>query len=142
MKTKSTDELFDTLLKADHIDTYLKADSGNLIDRSISSLLTTILEKKGLVKSDVIHKTEMSEVMGYQIFSGVRKPSRDSLISICIAMQLTLDEAQEVLKHAGFGQLYPRNVRDSILIHGIHKKQTVPQINEVLFDHGEKTLNQ
>lgn len=142
MKTKSTDELLDTLKKADSIDTYLTADSRNFIDRSVSALLTTILEKKELVKSDVIHKTEMSEVMGYQIFSGVRKPSRDSLISICIAMQLELEEAQELLKHAGFALLYPRNIRDSILIHGICKKQTVPQINEVLFDHGEKTLNQ
>lgn len=142
MKTKSTDELLDTLIKADNIDTYLTADSEHFIDRTIAALLTTILEKKGLVKSEVIHKTEMSEVMGYQIFSGVRKPSRDSLISICIAMQLELEEVQELLKYAGFGLLYPRSIRDSILIHGICKKQTIPQINMILFDHSEKTLNQ
>lgn len=79
--------------------------------------------------------------MGYQIFSGVRNPSRDSLIAICIAMRLELAEAQNLLKYAGFGQLYARNVRDSVLIHGICKKLTVPQINELLFDRSEKTLN-
>ena len=142
MKTKSTDELLDALVKTDDIDAYLKGNSESLTDRALSSLLTTILENKGLVKSDVIHKTEMSEVMGYQIFSGVRKPSRDSLISICIAMQLELPEVQDLLKYAGFGMLYPRSVRDSVLIHGICRGLTVPQINELLFDRGEKTLNQ
>ena len=142
MKTKSTGELLDSLMKSDDIDAYLEGNRADFTNRTLSALLTTILENKGLVKSDVIHKTEMSEVMGYQIFSGVRKPSRDSLISICIAMQLELSEVQDLLKYAGFGLLYPRNVRDSVLIHGICKKLTVPQINELLFDRNEKTLNQ
>ena len=84
---KSTKELMDELIKAHNISDYLKANSEYMISSELPTYLSNILEKKGLVKSAVIRKSELSEVMGYQIFSGVRKPSRDSLICICTAMK-------------------------------------------------------
>ena len=80
--------------------------------------------------------------MGYQIFSGVRNPSRDSLISICIAMELSINETQEILKVASFAELYPKSKRDSIIINGISNQKSVAQINEILYDNREATLNQ
>ena len=138
---KSTKELMDELMKSHNIGCYLKANSKYMISDELPAYLSNILERKGLVKSAVIKKSELSEVMGYQIFSGVRKPSRDSLICICTAMGLNLDETQSLLKIAQFAQLYPKNKRDSIIIKGILTNQTVIQINEYLYDSGEDTLN-
>lgn len=138
---KSTKELMDELIKAHSIGDYLKANSEYMVSSDLSVYLSNILEKMGLVKSVVIKKSELSEVMGYQIFSGVRKPSRDSLICICTAMRLSLEETQSLLKVAQFAQLYAKNKRDSIIIKGILTNQTVIQINEYLYESGEATLN-
>ena len=140
MLTKSTDELMNELLKANNIGEYLKENSQYMVSDELSTYLNNIIAKKGLVKSEVIKKTEFSEVMGYQIFSGTRLPSRDSLICICVAMDMTLNETQAILKIAGFAALYPKAKRDSIVIKGISDKKTVARINEELYTCEEKTL--
>ncbi|MBQ6263918.1 MAG: XRE family transcriptional regulator [Clostridia bacterium] len=141
MIKKSTDELMDELLKANNIGDYLKENSRYMVSDELSTYLNNIMAKKGLVKTDVIKKTEFSEVMGYQIFAGTRQPSRDSLICICVAMEMDLEETQTILKIAGFAALYPKTKRDSIIILGLNENKTVPEINETLYDNGEKTLN-
>ncbi len=142
METKSTDELMNELIKANNIGEYLKANSQYMVVEELSAYLSNILENKRLVKSSVIKKTEMSEVMGYQIFSGVRKPSRDSLICICRAMELNIGETQEILKIGGFAPLYPKIKREAIIINGISTNIPVAKINENLYDNKENTLNQ
>lgn len=139
---KSTDQLMDELMKAHNIGEYLKANSKHMISDELSTYLSNILKKKSLVKSAVIKRSELSEVMGYQIFSGTRNPSRDSLISICVAMELSIDETQELLRVAQFALLYPRVKRDCIIINGIAAKKNVAKINEDLYDNAEPTLNQ
>ncbi|MBQ3498014.1 MAG: helix-turn-helix transcriptional regulator [Clostridia bacterium] len=139
---KSTDQLMDELMKAHNIGEYLKANSKYMISDELPTYLLNILKKKSLVKSAVIKRSELSEVMGYQIFSGTRNPSRDSLISICVAMELSIDETQELLRVAQFALLYPRVKRDCIIINGIAAKKAVADINEDLYDNAEPTLNQ
>ena len=140
MIKKPTDELMDELLKANSISDYLKENSQYMVSEELSTYLNNIMAKKGLVKSDVIKKTEFSEVMGYQILSGTRQPSRDSLICICVSMNMSLEETQTILKIAGFAALYPKSKRDSIIIKGISESKTVAKINEELYSCEEKTL--
>lgn len=137
---KTTNELMDELMKAHNISEYLKANSEHMISDELPTYLSNILKKKSLVKSAVIKRSELSEVMGYQIFSGTRNPSRDSLISICIAMELDVEQTQELLKVAQFAPLYPKSKRDCIIINGIANRRTVTQINEILYDNGESTF--
>ena len=140
MIKKSTEELMNELLKANNIGEYLKDNSQYMVSEELSTYLNNIISKKALVKSEVIKKTEFSEVMGYQIFSGTRLPSRDSLICICVAMEMALDETQAILKIAGFAALYPKTKRDSVIIRGISEGKSVAGINEELYNLGEKTL--
>ena len=139
---KNTDQLMDELMKAHNISDYLKENSIYMISDELPTYLTNILKKKRLVKSLVIKNSELSEVMGYQIFSGTRKPSRDSLLSICIAMGLDVEETQEILKIAQFASLYPKAKRDCIIINGIVTNKSVSQINETLYELNENTINQ
>ena len=137
---KPTDELMNEINQSNNIDKYLKDNSEYMLDRGLSDILESIIDKKGLKKSLVIKKAEISEVYGYQIFSGVKKPLRDKLLSICIAMELTLEETQDVLKHGSFALLYPKNKRDSIIIYGINNNLSVCEINNLLYDKNEDTL--
>ena len=141
MKKKDTNELMNELIKSDNTDEYCSKNAQFMVNDKISIYLNNILENKRLVKSKIIKKTELSEVQCYQIFDGRRKPSRDSLLSICIAMELSLDETQQMLKTGGFAPLYPKNQRDVIIIKGIQNNLSVAQINERLYDMDLPTIN-
>ena len=51
-------------------------------------------------------------------------------------------KVQQLLKAAGYTTLYAKRLFDSIVLYGIVKKLTVPQINELLYDYGMETLGQ
>lgn len=141
MFTKTTGELMDELMRAQSFTQYYKENSRYFISDELHIYISKLLDKLNLTKTDVIRKSELSEVYGYQIFSGHRKPSRDSLLCICIAMNLSLEEVQSILKIAGLAMLYPKNKRDSIVIIGINNKRSVSDINTVLYDNQLDTLN-
>lgn len=111
-----------------------------LIKDTLSEMLEQLLEQKGLKKSAVIRAAEMSEVYGYQIFSGLRIPERNKLLCLAIAMKLNIDEMQTLLKTAGYSPLYVKLPFDSIVLYGVCKGMSVVEINELLYEYGLDTL--
>ena len=77
---------------------------------------------------------------GYQIFDGSKTPSRDKVIALALAMQLTLDEANRLLHLSNNGILYPKIKRDSIIIFGLENNQKIIDLNITLDDFGEAPL--
>lgn len=140
MIKKPTDELMDALNQSSSIEEYINNEQDYMIDSTISDYLNQLLNEKSLKKSAVIKNSELNEIYGYQIFSGKRIPSRDRLISIAFGMGLSLDEAQALLKYAGFAPLYPKQKRDSLLIWGISHQFSIYQINDLLYTENENTL--
>lgn len=63
-------------------------------------------------------------------------PSRDVLISICLAIGTTVDEVQHLLRYAGHNPLYVRRKRDVIIWFGFMKKRSVIDVNIDLDNHG------
>lgn len=135
-----TEELLKNLLKSNNIEKYIKENEEYFIDLTISQFLSEYISAKGLKKSTVIKNAEISEIFGFQVLSGTRNPSRNTLLSLCIAMKMTLDEVQATLKIAEFAPLYPKSKRDSIIILGITNGKNVCQINNELYDNDEETL--
>lgn len=135
-----TEELLKNLLKSNNIEKYIKENEEYFIDLTISQFLSEYISAKGLKKSTVIKNAEISEIFGFQVLSGTRNPSRNTLLSLCIAMKMTLDEVQATLKIAEFAPLYPKSKRDSIIILGITNGKNVCQINNELYDNNEETL--
>ena len=140
MLPKPTDDLMKELACSEDLDQYIKNNKAYFIDTSLAEALNRKLEEKGLQKSAVIKAAEINEIYGYQIFSGKRIPSREKLLCILIGMKLSLPETQQLLKLAGYAPLYPKSVRDSIVISGLQNACSVMEINELLYDHQEPTL--
>lgn len=88
----------------------------------------------------MIRRSELSEIYAYQIFSGVRVPERKKLLCLAIGMGLTLEELQNLLKCAGYAQLYVKKPFDCIVIYGVCNKLSVAQVNGILYDYGQETL--
>ena len=137
---KTTGALMDALSKADDIKQFCDNNSDTFISVTVAEALNNLTDEKGLSKALVIKRSELNQIYGYQLFSGSRKPSRNSLLCLCVGLALTLEETQRLLKTAGIAPLYPKNKRDSIIIYGVSNSMSVPEINESLYSLGELTL--
>ncbi len=137
---KDTSKIVEELGLCDDFRTFYDENKDYMVKESLSELLDSLLGLKGLKKSQVIRASELSEVYAYQIFSGVRVPERKKLLCLAVAMGLTLDEAQTLLKAAGYSPLYVKLPFDSIVLYGICKGLSVVQINELLYEYGLETL--
>lgn len=137
---KDTSKIVEELGLCPDFQTFYKENSDYMIRDSLSSLLERLLAEKGLQKADVIRRSEVSEVYGYQIFSGLRVPERKNLLSLAVGMSLRIDEAQQLLKCAGYPQLYVKIPFDSVVLYGLCKGLSVLEINELLFENELGTL--
>ena len=141
MPRKSTGDLQEELMQASNIDAYLHSNKKLFLNQGISSVLLDLYERKNFTKATLAKRAGMSEVYLHQIFSGRRNPSRDRLLCLCIGLDISLDEVQEILKQASYAQLYPRSRRDAIIAYGIMHRETLSEINDKLFAKNEKALS-
>ncbi|MBQ6718481.1 MAG: XRE family transcriptional regulator [Clostridia bacterium] len=137
---KDTSKIVEELGLCPDFTTFYNENKQYLIKDTLSEMLEQLLVKKGLKKSAVIKEAEMSEVYGYQIFSGLRIPERNKLLCLAIAMKLNIDEMQTLLKTAGYSPLYVKLPFDSIVLYGVCKGMSVVEINELLYEYGLDTL--
>lgn len=137
---KDTSEIVKELGLCPDFQTFYKENKDYMVSGNLSALLSQLLDAKGLKKSQVIKRAELSEVYGYQIFSGVRVPERKKLLCLAISMGLNIEETQHLLKCAGYPQLYVKLPFDSVVLYGLCKGLSVVQINELLYEYELETL--
>lgn len=140
MERKSTGQLNQELMQASSLGEYVSENRDAFSEQAVSQLLSELYEKKSISKAALARRAGMSEVYLHQVFSGRRSPSRDRLLCLCLGLEATLEETQELLRQAGFAQLYPRHKRDAIISYGLVHGISLGEINDRLFVENEKTL--
>lgn len=107
---KDTAKLLEELKSCKEFNNFYNENSDEFIPKAtLSQYLDELIKKHGIKKSDAIKRAELSEVYGYQIFSGLRTPERKKLISLAVGMALELDEIHNLLKCSGYTPLYAKN---------------------------------
>ena len=137
---KDTGMIVEELGLCDDFKTFYEENKDYMITETLSQLLEKLLAETGIKKSQAIKNAELSEVYGYQIFSGLRVPERKKLLALAMGMKLNLSQVQTLLRCAGYPQLYVKLPFDSIVLFGICKKLSVQELNELLFSYGMETL--
>ena len=140
MERKSTGQLNQELMQASSLGEYVSENRDAFSEQAVSQLLSELYEKKSISKAALARRAGMSEVSLHRVFSGRRSPSRDRLLCLCLGLEATLEETQELLRQAGFAQLYPRHKRDAIISYGLVHGISLGEINDRLFVENEKTL--
>ena len=104
---KTTGELLEILKKESTLNRYIETVSDNLIEQvPLSDCLNRLIEKKGLKKTDIICQSGLERKYAYQIFNGQKRPNRDRVLALCLAMRLSLEETQTLLRQTGYSPLY------------------------------------
>lgn len=137
---KDTSEILKELQGCSDFVSFVNRNSDSMVSMNLSELLSELLKKKNITKSEAIKRSLLNEVYAYQIFSGVRVPERKKLLSLAVGMGLDLDEVQGLLKCSGYAPLYVKLEFDCTVIYGIFKKLSVIDLNALLFENDLDTL--
>ena len=137
---KTTDELAHEIKNATNILDYLERNQYEMQLKTLPEYLNSWLHKKNTSKSSVIKKSGLNRAYVYQIFSGKKYPSRDKVIALAFGLGLNADETQILLKQAGYRELYPRELRDTLILFAIEQHKSIIDANEILYDHNIEVL--
>lgn len=138
MKEPLTEELLQELLDSPEPGRFINRLGPE--DRTLSAYLQQLLAEKGMQRADVVRRANLNQTFGYQIFMGTRHASRDKVLQLAFALQLTLRETDRLLQAAGANALYCKNRRDAIIIFCINQGCSLAQANDELYRFGEETI--
>lgn len=137
---KQTDDLRQELMESADLDRFLDENKEHFEAEECCAMLERLYADKDFSKAELARRSGMSTVYLYQLFSGLRRPSRDKLICLCFGLGCSLDTTQELLKKNGFLGLYPKNRRDAIILYSLSKGSTLQETNDKLFQEKEEGL--
>lgn len=137
---KTTEELTNILAEKKNINRYIAENKNEFSVPSFTEQLKYHMQIRNIKRSEVLAQTLIYSRYGYEIFDGKKKPTRDKVLQLCLALLLSLTESQHLLNAAGVSELYPRSIRDSIIIHCILTHKTVIECNELLHSQQELSL--
>lgn len=121
-------------------ETYISENKDSLIEINLREFWTDLVTRSGMSNSNIINKSEMSYYYFYEVLNGKKIPSTDKIVTLILAMGLTIDDCQTALKYCGKAPLYPKIHRDSILIYAITHGYSLLQTNDLLDQSQEERL--
>ena len=124
---------------ANNINTYIK---DNKEEDTFQSKLFNYIDSKNLKDSDVYNKVNIDR----RLFSKIRSnkdyhPSKETIILLGLALELTEKEIEDLLRSASYS--LPMNTTYDLIIRFCFKEKiySLEKINDFLYDHDCKLLN-
>ena len=135
-KRSSTDELLKLLFKERSLERFFQRNESAYTLAGFSDYLSAWCKARQVVPEQLIRRANLEKSFGHQLFSGKRKPSRDTVIQLAFAMGADVEQAQEMLKIARKSLLYPRIRRDTVIIYCLHNHISLVDAEIILDDMG------
>lgn len=113
----------------------------NAVNKTFVDSVVTHIDKKGLRDSEVYKAAQLDRRLFSKIMSNRQyKPSKDTAIAIALALHLTLNEATDMLSRAGY--TFSHSNKKDIIIEYFFRERIykLDDINEVLYNLGQKTI--
>ena len=133
---RDTDTLFDVLERSRTLTGALKTLDGDMDAPSFTQCLARYMEERDLNATQLSEAALLSRSFTYQLCSGQRRPSRDIILRLALVLELSVDETQSLLRTAQRGALYPRVLRDAVIIFALQDQMDILAADEQLLSRG------
>ena len=141
MTGKDTGTLQEELRYAEDVIQFTEENAKELHPQSVPEYLNHLLIVHDVAKVDVVKRAGFEgNTYVYQIFNGRKTAGRDKLLQLSFGFPLTVEETQRLLRCGGYSELYVRDKRDVVCMHGLQKKMTLEECNAYLYRMGEAPL--
>lgn len=107
---------------------------------SFKARLQALVAQSGDSVEQLAQRMYVSRVFLYQLLNATRRPGRDTLMKLGLALSLSVAEMQQLLALAERGALYPRIRRDAALVYAFSHALTLEKTDELLLSIGEQPL--
>ncbi len=135
-RARDTDELLSILQQSRSLTGALKAIDGDTDAPGFPERLAGYMAERGMNAAQLSEAALLSRSFTYQLCSGERRPGRDIVLRLALVLELTVEQTQAFLRAAQWGALYPRVVRDAVIIFAIQNRLGVPATDERLLSMG------
>ena len=128
--------LLERLFHAPDVKTYLHDNAPLMAMPPFDHFIRALCVELSVSRAKVIEKSDIPRNYAYQLFNGIRKPSRDKVIQLAFGFGLDVDGAQELLKIARQAPLYPKIPRDIVILRCLYEKRSVMETQQELSNMG------
>lgn len=141
-KNISTEELLKLIFAESSLEHWMRRDASNVFFPELPDYIGMLLRERGEAAERVIKRADIEKSFGHQIFSGRRKPSRDTVLRLAFGFELDYEGTQELLKVARKSPLHPKVRRDMVLVFCLQHKKSVVECQLALHEYGLPLLGE
>ena len=138
-----TADMEQMLRQARNFETLSEEMNDSITKESVNTYFARLLEERGLSRRQVIDLAGLGDKanLAFQLLNGTRTArNRDYYIRLALAMRLSLDETQSLLKFLKKGILYPLKIRDAALVYAISHGFDIRATQQLLSENDLEAL--
>ncbi len=126
----STTQLMSKLLKSSAVEPFIESHVSALNIQPFHHQLRFLMAEKHVSTSLLQTLTHMDQSYCYMLQNGRRKPSREMVFRIALALKLSIEETNQLLNALEMRALYARDQRDAIIVFALIHSLTLDDVND------------
>lgn len=123
-KGTSTSVLWKQLFKSNDIKQYITETENTFEFPEFTDYIKKLCEERQETPEQILKRGGIERTYGHRIFRGERNPSRNTVILLAFGFEMSVEDAQTLLKYARMAPLHPKVKRDAVIAHCLEQRES------------------